>query len=74
MKKEKLMKIRQILALVGVGIIFLLYLATLVCAFIDRSQSKSMLLASIFATFFVAFVVYAFNMAIKIVKPDDNEK
>jgi hypothetical protein len=31
-------------------------------------------LASIFATFFVAFVVYAFNMAIKMVKPDDNEK
>ena len=74
MKKPILLKIRQFLALGGVVIIALLYLATLVFAFIDKTQSKSMLTASIFATFFVAFVIYAFNMAIKMVKPKEDEK
>ena len=73
MKKPVLMKIRQIAALIGVIVIVLLYLSTLVFAFIDQSQSKSLMMASIFATFFVAFVLYALSVAIKMVKKDDNK-
>lgn len=74
MKKDKLMKLRQILALAGIVIIALLYLATLVCAFIDQSQSKSLLLASLFSTFFVAFVLYAFTLLMKLGHKEDNEE
>lgn len=73
MKKPVLMKIRQIAALIGVIVIVLLYLSTLVFAFIDQSQSKSLMMASIFATFFVAFVLYALSVALKMVKKDDNK-
>lgn len=76
MKKSVLMKIRQIMALIGVIVIVLLYLSTLVFAFIDKSQSKSLMMASIFATFFVAFVLYALSLALKMIKKDetDNDK
>lgn len=57
----------------GVVIILLLYLSTLVFAFIDKSQSKSLLMASMFATFFIAFVLYALSIAIKMVKHDDSD-
>lgn len=73
MKKNKLMKVRQILAMAGVVIIALLYVATLVCAFIDRSQSKSLLMASLFVTFFVAFVLYAFTLLLKLGHKDDED-
>ena len=70
MKKSLLMKIRQVMALIGAAVIILLYLATLVCAFIDQSQSKSLLMASLFSTFFVAFVLYAMSIVIKMIKGD----
>ena len=74
MKKNKLMKLRQILALAGVVIIALLYVATLICAFIDRSQSKSLLMASLFVTFFVAFVLYAFTLLLKLGHKDEEKE
>lgn len=73
MKKPILLKIRQIMALIGVIVIVLLYLSTLIFAFIDQSQSKSLMTASIFATFFVAFVLYALSLALKMVKGDDDK-
>ena len=73
MKKPILLKIRQIMALIGVIVIVLLYLSTLIFAFIDQSQSKSLMTASIFATFFVFFVLYALSLALKMVKGDDDK-
>lgn len=74
MKKTVLLKIRQIMAMVGVIVIALLYVCTLIFAFIDKSQSKSLLLASMFATFFVAFVLYAMSLTLKLIKGDDDRE
>lgn len=68
MKKEKITTFRRILAMFGIALIVLMYLATLVFAFIDPTQSKSWLMASVFATFFVAFVLYAFNLLLKMLQ------
>ena len=68
MKKEKLSTVRRVLAMAGIVLIVLMYLATLIFAFVDPTQSKSWLMASIFTTFFVAFILYAFNMLLKMIQ------
>lgn len=68
MKNSKIMTVRRVLAMAGIVLIVLMYLATLVFAFIDPTQSKSWLMASIFTTFFVAFVLYAFNLLLKMIQ------
>lgn len=73
MKKNKITTFRRILAMIGIALIVLMYLATLVFAFIDPTQSKSWLAASVFTTFFVAFVLYAFNLLLKMIQ-DKNGK
>lgn len=73
MKKDKITTFRRILAMIGIILIVLMYLATLIFAFIDPTQSKSWLAASIFTTFFVAFVLYAFNLLLKMIQ-DKNSK
>lgn len=73
MKKDKITTFRRILAMLGIALIVLMYLATLVFAFIDPTQSKSWLAASVFTTFFVAFVLYAFNLLLKMIQ-DKNSK
>ena len=73
MKKDKITTFRRILAMIGIALIVLMYLATLVFAFIDPTQSKSWLMASVFTTFFVAFVLYAFNLLLKMIQ-DKNSK
>ncbi len=76
MKKNNLSTARRFLAMVGIILIVLMYLATLLFAIIDPTQSKSWLMASIFTTFFVAFVLYAFNMLLKMIqdKKDTDEQ
>lgn len=71
--KNKITTFRRILAMIGIILIVLMYLATLVFAFIDPTQSKSWLAASVFTTFFVAFVLYAFNLLLKMIQ-DKNSK
>ena len=73
MKKDKISTVRRVLAMIGIILIVLMYLSTLVFAFIDPTQSKSWLAASIFTTFFVAFVLYAFNLLLKMIQ-DKNSK
>jgi len=73
MKKDKITTFRRILAMIGIVLIVLMYLASLIFAFIDPTQSKSWLAASIFTTFFVAFVLYAFNLLLKMIQ-DKNSK
>lgn len=68
MKKDKLSTVRRVLAMIGIVLIVLMYLATLIFAFVDPTQTRSWLLASIFTTFFVAFVLYAFNLLLKMVQ------
>ncbi|MBQ4563336.1 MAG: hypothetical protein IJA58_02515 [Lachnospiraceae bacterium] len=74
MKKEKLSTVRRVLAMAGIVLIVLMYLATLVFAFIDPTQSKSWLMASIFTTFFVAFILYAFNLLLKMLQDKKDAK
>ena len=68
MKSNKTNLIRRILALAGIALIVLMYVATLVMAIIDPTQSHSWLMASIFTTFFVAFILYAFNLLLKMIQ------
>lgn len=63
---SRLEKIRRALALTGAIFLLLLYLAALVAAFIDKSQSRSLLMAAIFATFFFAFILYAASILLKL--------
>ena len=74
MKKDKITTFRRILAMIGIALIVLMYLATLVFAFIDPTQSKSWLMVSVFTTFFVAFVLYAFNLLLKMIQDKNNKE
>ena len=74
MKKNTLSKIQRVLALIGAAVIVLLYLSTLVFAFIDKSQSRSLLMASIFTTFFMAFVLYALSLLLKLTRKDNDKE
>lgn len=68
MKEKKTSTIRRVLAFAGIALIVLMYLATLVMAIIDPTQSHSWLMASLFTTFFVAFILYAFNLLLKMIQ------
>ena len=70
MKKGK-----RILAIIGVILLVGMYASTLLFAFIDTSQSKGLLKASIGCTILVPVMIYAYTLVYKLVKDKskDNE-
>lgn len=70
------MKLRRILAAAGIILLLGLYVTTLICAVIRTPFTHQLLQASLYGTFVIPVVLYAFMIAIKMSgknKRDDNE-
>ena len=61
MKKGK-----QILAIIGIILLIVLYLSTLVCAITDNTGPMKMFKASIFATFVIPVLIWAYTFLYKL--------
>lgn len=66
MKKGK-----QILALLGVIFLIGLYVSTIVCALSASENFMEMLLASLFASAVIPFLIWAYTFIYKLVKKTD---
>lgn len=67
MKKSK-----RILALAGVVLLVLMYVSTLIFAFIDHTKSMGFLKASIACTILVPVLLYAYTMFYRLSRGNDS--
>lgn len=68
-KNTKPGKIRRILALAGALLLFGMYAATILFAFIDHSSTQGLLKASIACTFILPVLLYAYTLVYRISGP-----
>ena len=61
-------KTKQILAIAGIILLVLLYLSTLICAIIDRTETMRLFMASIFATVVIPVLIWAYTFIFKLLK------
>jgi dolichyl-phosphate-mannose--protein O-mannosyl transferase len=66
-------KIKQILAILGVVLLVGLYLVTLLCAILDRSETMGMFKASVFATVVIPVLIWAYTFIYKLVTKKDKD-
>lgn len=66
-------KTKRILALAGVVLLVLMYVSTLVFAFIDHTRSMGFLKASIACTILVPVLLYAYTMFYRLTRQKDSE-
>lgn len=69
-------KTKQILALLGVILLLGLYITTFILALTDNTDTMIMFKASIFATFVIPVLMWAYSLIYKLVhnKSDDDSK
>ena len=67
-KNTKSDKIKRILALIGALLLFGMYAATLLFAFIDHSASQGLLKASIACTMILPVLLYAYTLVYRITR------
>ena len=68
-------KLKRILALAGVIILVGLYLITFILAFVDPTESKNWLKASIVCTIMIPVFFYSYLLVYRnLKKPDDTQK
>lgn len=65
------MKWKRALAVVGLVLICSLYLIALVSAFSHSAESKKWLMAAIYSTVVVPAFIYAAQLVVRVIKPDD---
>ena len=53
-------KVKQILAIIGIVFLVLLYLSTLICAIIDRTETMRLFQASVMATVIIPMLLWAY--------------
>lgn len=61
-------KAKQILAIIGIVFLVLLYLSTIICAIIDRTETMSLFLASILATVIIPVLLWAYSFIYKLIR------
>lgn len=66
-------KTKQILAIIGIILLVLLYLSTLICAIIDRTETMRLFMASIFATVVIPVLIWAYTFIYRLIKKDSEE-
>lgn len=67
---------KRILAIIGVILLVCLYLSTLFCALFAKENLMSLLMASIYATFIIPVLIWAYMFIYRLMKKDhtdDNE-
>lgn len=67
-------KAKQILAIIGVILLVGLYVSTLVCALFGGDNFMDLLMASVYATFVIPILIWAYTFFYKLIKKDDSEK
>ncbi len=70
------MRLRRILAATGILLLLGLYVTTLICAIIQTPFAHRLFQASLYGTFVIPVILYAFMIAIKMSgkdKKEDNE-
>lgn len=65
-------KVKRIAAIVGIVLIVSMYLVTLVSSFFINKYTKELFYASLFSTFVVPVMIYAYMMIYKLVHKTDN--
>lgn len=65
-------KIKKILAMAGVVLLVGLYLATLICAITDQSQTMGMFKASVFASIIIPVLIWTYQFIYKLVTKKDS--
>lgn len=66
------MKWKRALAIVGLVLICSLYLIALVSAFSHSAESKKWLMAAIYSTVVIPAFIYAAQLVVRVIKPNDN--
>ena len=69
MKKGK-----QILAIIGIILLVLLYLSTLICAIIDRTETMRLFQASVMATVIIPVLLWAYSFIYKLIKKNAKDQ
>lgn len=67
-------KVKRILAIIGVILLIGLYLSTLFCALFAKENLMSLLMASIYATFVIPVLIWAYTFIYKLVKKNDEDE
>lgn len=67
-------KVKQILAIIGIVFLVLLYLSTLICAIIDRTETMRLFQASILATVIIPVLLWAYSFIYKLIKKNAKEQ
>lgn len=68
---------KRIVAIMALFAIGLLYLATLILAFLDSPLARNCLMAALFCTIVIPAMIYAYMMILKVTrhgKPEESEK
>jgi len=68
------MKLKRILAILGVIGLVMLYASTLVFAIIDHPQSNELLIVSIIGTFFIPIILHAIKLMNNALNKNNNNK
>ena len=66
-------KVKRILAMIGVIFLVGLYLSTLFCALFAKENLMSLLMASIYATFIIPVLLWAYSLIYKLVHKNDDD-
>lgn len=67
-------KVKQILAIIGIVFLVLLYLSTLICAIIDRTETMRLFQASILATVIIPVLLWAYSFIYKLIKKNAKDQ
>ncbi len=65
--------IKQLLAIIGIGLLAGMYVLTFILSLTDHSKTGSMLMASLYATVVIPVLLYAFMLVYKWTHPKDEE-
>lgn len=65
-------KTRQILAIIGIILLVGMYVSTIICALSASEHFMSMLMASLYASFVIPVLIWAYTFIFKLFKKDDS--
>ena len=67
-------KVKQILAIIGIVFLVLLYLSTLICAIIERTETMRLFQASVMATVIIPVLLWAYSFIYKLIKKNAKDQ
>lgn len=67
-------KVKQILAIIGIVFLVLLYLSTLICAIIDRTETMRLFQASVMTTVIIPVLLWAYSFIYKLIKKNAKDQ